>query len=268
MPRPVGFDPKDQICVVTGGANGIGLALARALKSAGARHVALADRDAEALAPAGQEIGGLTFAIDVADEAAVAAMVARVEEEVGPIGLFAANAGIGRPDADPADAASAPLSDFEDCFRVNCLAHIAAAKAVVPRFRDRGAGWFLATISAAGLLSQIGSAPYSVSKHAAIGFAESLAYTVRGQGIGVSALCPQAVRTAMIGENPEDNLKGGANVDGILEPEAVAAAALKGMAEGRFLITPHESVRGYMTHKAADYDRWIGGMAKLRRQVL
>ncbi|MBZ6377741.1 hypothetical protein B5C34_03375 [Pacificimonas flava] len=268
MPAPTPFQPKGSVCIVTGGANGIGLALARTLKAAGAAHVALADLDETALAEAAVEIGGLTFPIDVADFAAVSDMVEAVEEAAGPVGLFCANAGIGIADPDPADASSAPLDAFESCFRVNCIAHIVAAKVMMSRYLRQGGGWFLNTVSAAGLLSQIGSAPYSVSKHAAIGFAESLAYTGRDSGVGVTALCPQAVRTAMIGENPEEELKGGADVDGILEPEEVAAAALEGLTEGRFLVTPHPHVRGYMQAKAADYDRWIGGMAKLRRSVM
>lgn len=268
MPRLEGFDPQKQVCIVTGGANGIGLALARLLKARRAAHVALADLDERALKAAGEEIGGLTFAVDIADEDAVRTMAAKVEAEAGPIGLYCANAGIARPDIDPDDASSAPMVDFEACLRVNCLAHIVAAKVCMPRFRQRGAGWFLNTVSAAGLLSQIGSAPYSVSKHAAIGFAESLAYTARDHGIGVSVLCPQAVRTAMLGENPEENLKGGADIDGIIEPSEVARIALDALARGDFLITPHASVRDYMRTKAADYDRWIGGMAKLRQRVL
>ena len=251
-----------------GGARGIGLALARELKARGAAHVALADMDAAALESAGAEIGGLTFAIDISDEEAVKAMVRKVEGVAGPLALYAANAGIGGGgDPDPDDPASADLGTFRRALEVNTLAHIVAAKAALPLFRQRGSGWFLNTVSAAGLLSQIGSAPYSVSKHAAIGFAESLAYTVRDHGVGVSILCPQAVRTDMLGPNPDEDLKGGADVDGIMEPAEVARVTLDAMARGDFLITPHESVRGYMQVKAANYERWIGGMAKLRRAV-
>ncbi|MBV7255612.1 SDR family oxidoreductase [Pacificimonas sp. WHA3] len=267
MPNPQ-FSPEGRVAIVTGGANGIGLALARELKARGARHVALADMDEAALQVAADEIGGLAFAIDISDENAVKAMVADVEAAAGAIGLYCANAGIGGgADPDPDDPSSASLETFERALSVNAIAHIVAAKAMMPLFRARRSGWFLNTISAAGLLSQIGSAPYSVSKHAAIGFAESLAYTVRDQGIGVSILCPQAVRTAMIGENPDEELKGGANVDGIMEPEDVAALTLEAMQRGDFLITPHAQVRGYMQAKAANYERWIGGMAKLRRRV-
>ena len=268
MPQSTTFTPAGKVCIVTGGASGIGLALARAFKAGGAKHVALADIDAGKLAAAGEEIGGLTFAIDVADEAAVRDMVARVKSEAGPLDLFAANAGIGSRDPDVQDPASASIEDFDRSMRINCYAHIVAAKACLPGFRERGSGWFLNTISAAGLLSQIGSAPYSVSKHAAVGFAENLAYTVRDQGIGVSILCPQAVETPLFRAGQQGDNKGSAAVDGILEPEDVADSALKGLANGDFLILPHEQVRQYMRNKTADYQRWVGGMAKLRRQVL
>ncbi|MGB3722366.1 MAG: SDR family oxidoreductase [Pacificimonas sp.] len=265
---PLAFMPENAVAIVTGGAKGIGLALARELKSRGAAHVALADMDKGALEAAGVEIGGLTFAIDISGEDAVKAMVRKVEGEAGPLTLFAANAGIGGGlDTDPEDPSSADLDTFRRALEVNTLAHIVAAKAALPLFRQRGAGWFLNTVSAAGLLSQIGSGPYSVSKHAAIGFAESLAYTVKDHGVGVSILCPQAVRTDMLGPNPDEDLKGGADVDGIMEPADVARITVDAMERGDFLITPHDSVRGYMQAKASNYERWIGGMAKLRRAV-
>lgn len=269
MPAPKPFSPDGAICIVTGGANGIGLALARELKARGAAHVVLADQDEDALERAAEEIGGLTFAIDAADFEEIDSMVDEVEDKVGPVSLFCANAGIlGAADPLPVNPASADLDDFRRAFEVNCLAHIMAAKACLPRFLERGEGWFLNTVSAAGLLSQIGAAPYSVSKHAAIGWAESLAYSVRDSGIGVSVLCPQAVRTQMIGPDPEAGLKGGADIDGIAEPADVACLALDQMAAGDFLVTPHPSVRQYMRNKADNYERWIGGMAKLRRGVL
>ncbi|MEE4350716.1 MAG: SDR family oxidoreductase [Pacificimonas sp.] len=268
MPAPTPFKPQGSVCIVTGGASGIGLALARDLKAAGAKHVAIADLDETKLAAAGEEIGGLTFAIDVADEAAVADMVAKVEAQAGALDLFAGNAGIGSRDPDLADPSSASLADFDRSMRVNCYAHIVAAKACLPGFKDRGRGWFLFTISAAGLLSQVSSAPYSVSKHAAVGFAESLAYTVRDEGIGVSMLCPQAVETPLFRAGQDGEAKGTAAVDGILEPEDVSKSAMAGLAAGDFLILPHPQVHKYMHNKVADYNRWIGGMAKLRRASL
>ncbi|MGB7405994.1 MAG: SDR family oxidoreductase [Pacificimonas sp.] len=267
MAQPV-FSPAGAVAIVTGGASGIGLALAHELKARGAKHVALADLDAGKLAAAREEIGGLTFAIDVADEHAVADMVAKVEAEIGPVDLYAANAGIGSRDPEPDDPASATLDDFDRSMRINCYAHIVAAKACLPHFKARQSGWFLNTISAAGLLSQIGSAPYSVSKHAAIGFAENLAYSVRDHGVGVSMLCPQAVETPLFRQGNKDADKGSAAVDGIMTPEEVATVTLDALERGEFLILPHEQVRGYMQAKVSDYGRWIGGMAKLRRQVL
>ena len=268
MPAPAPFDPQNSVCIVTGGASGIGLAIARALKAEGAAHVALADLDEAKLAEAGREIGGLTFAIDIADEAAVRDMVEQVEAKAGPLSLFVGNAGIGSRDPDLADPSSASLEDFERSMRINCYAHIVATRACLPGFKARGSGWFLFTISAAGLLSQVSSAPYSVSKHAAVGYAESLAYTVRDDGVGVAMLCPQAVETPLFRSGQDGMAKGTAAVDGIMDPPEVAEAAIAGLKAGTFCILPHPQVHKYMQNKAADYDRWIGGMAKLRRASL
>jgi NAD(P)-dependent dehydrogenase (short-subunit alcohol dehydrogenase family) len=255
---------QNKVVAITGAANGIGLALARRFKQEGARGVALADLDESKVASVALELGALGLSCDVARESDVQNFVQRTESAFGPIDLFCSNAGIALLDPDPHNAASAPNSDFERNWNIHVMAHVFAARALLPQMMQRGSGYFLNTVSAAGLLSQIGSATYSATKHAAIGFAESLAITHRDQGIKVSVLCPQAVRTAMIGPEPE---KGSASVDGIISPEEVAEAVVHGLAAERFLILPHPRVADYISRKSADYDRWLGGMAKLRRNL-
>ena len=230
----------------------------------GAR-VVVSDRDAAAGEAVAHALGGVAIGADAGVEADIAALVQRTQAELGPIALFASNAGILARDADQANAASAPDSEWERSWRVNVMAHVWAARAVLPGMIARREGWLLQTVSAAGLLNIIGAAPYAASKAAAMAFAESVAITHRGDGIRVAALCPQAVETAMIHGHEH---MGGADVDGILSGEAVARAALDGLDEGRFLILPHPSVAEYRANKAADYERWLGGMAKLRRMVL
>ena len=250
-----------RVVVVTGAGAGIGAALARAFAAEGAR-VVVSDRYATATDAVAHEIGGVSVPADVGVETEVTALV-RHAEDIGPIALMASNAGVLARDA--GGAASAPDADWDRSWRVNVMAHVWAARAALPAMIARREGWFLHTISAAGLLSQIGAAPYATTKHAALGFAESLAITHRDDGIGVSALCPQAVETAMIHGGPG---MGGADVDGILSAEAVAATTIEGLRARRFLILPHPRVREYRSAKAADYDRWIAGMAKFRREVI
>jgi NAD(P)-dependent dehydrogenase (short-subunit alcohol dehydrogenase family) len=252
------------VVVITGAANGIGCALAKRFKAEGARAIALADIDAGKIAAVSKEIGALGFACDVSREQDIQRMVRETEMAMGPIDLFCSNAGIGLADPDSNNAASASNADFERSWSIHVMAHVYAARALLPQMIARGSGYFLNTISAAGLLSQIGSATYSASKHGAIGFAECLAITHRDHGIKVSVLCPQAVRTAMIGDEPE---KGSASVDGIISVEEVAESVIDGLAAERFLILPHPVVAGYMERKTADYDRWLGGMSKLRRKL-
>jgi short-subunit dehydrogenase len=175
--------------------------------------------------------------------------------------LFCGNAGISIPDADGL-AAGASNADWTRIWEINVMSHVYAARALVPAMVARGSGYLLITASAAGLLSQIGSAPYSVTKHAAIGFAESLAITHGEQGIQVSVLCPQGVVTAMTrgqGDTPQAG-------DGMLQPEDVAHSVIEGLADGRFLILPHPQVLTYMQRKTGDYDRWLRGMQKFRRK--
>ena len=253
---------RGKVVVVTGAAQGIGRALCERLHAEGAASVVAADRNAEGAAEVAARVGGLAIACDVASVAEVAALVARVEKELGPIGLYCSNAGILEADPDFANAASASDESWGRSWAVNVMGHVHAARAVLPSMIARREGYILNTVSAAGLLSQIGSATYSTTKHAALGFSEYLAITHRDDGIRVSALCPQGVDTAMVrgasGREP-------ALLDGLLSPEAVAQAAVEGLAREQFLILPHPQVTEYFRRKAADYDRWIGGMVKLRR---
>ena len=247
--------------VITGGAAGIGRALALRLRRDGARAVVVADIDGAGAEAVAREVGGAGFACDVAREDDVARLIDEAERRFGPIGLYCSNAGIfGTPDA-RANVAAAPDAAWERAWSVNVMGHVHAARVLVPRMAARGGGVFLLTVSAAGLLSQIGNAIYSTTKHAALGFAESLAIAHRDDGIRVFALCPQGVETALLREAGD----GPQNLDGVLTPDQVAASVMDALECDRFLILPHPQVAGYFQRKAADYDRWIAGMAKLKR---
>ena len=264
-----------KVAVVTGGGHGIGRALCRRL----AREeiaVVVADIEQEAAQTVAEEIGGHAFPLDVSDEPDVRAFVRGVENAIGPIDLFISNAGVGFGDADGEAASKAggmnPCDDrWETSWQVNVMAHVYAARELVPRMRKRGGGFLINVASAAGLLSQIGDAAYSATKHAAVAFAESLAITHGDDGIRVSVVCPQAVATRMIGM-PDDSGAttggfGGNEADGILPAEAVADAVVEGVREGRFLILSHPQVKTYCERRAADHDRWIGGMRRFRASL-
>ncbi len=248
---------KDQVVVVTGGASGIGRAMCRRFAADGARKVVVADRDGDGARRVAQEIGGDGRQVDVAREADLVALIEHTEASHGPIALFCSNAGIGI-----AGGAEVADSEWQRIWEINVMSHIYAARHLVPRMAKRGGGYLLNTASAAGLLSQIGSAPYAVTKHAAVSFAEWIAITHGREGIKVSVLCPQAVRTAMTASNPD----GVASVDGMIEPEQVAEVVTQALDEERFLVLPHPVVEQYIQRKAGDYDRWIRGMQKLRER--
>lgn len=267
--------PNVSVAVVTGGGHGIGSALCRRLAQDDIKLV-VADLDQAAAERVADEVDGVAFGLDVGDEAQMMAFVEDVETTVGPIDLFASNAGVVFGDGKSGSAsADGVLADIDDrwsvSWRVNVMAHVYAARNVVPRMVARGGGYLVNTVSAAGLLSSIGDAAYSTTKHAALGFAEAVAIRHGDEGIKVSVVCPQAVATRMLdlatGPGAEENVFGGADLDGIATPERVAEVVVRGVAEGRFLITPHPEVIGYFQRKAADYDRWIGGMRKLRRKL-
>ena len=248
---------NDRIVVVTGAASGIGRALAQRFAKEGAKCVVCADINAEGVRAVAAEIGGVAFTTNVAHEADIQALIEQVETEHGPIDLFCSNAGIGI-----GGGAEVPDQGWQRIWDINVMAHVWAARHLVPRMIARGGGYLLNTASAAGLLSQVGSAPYAVTKHAAVGLAEWLAITHGDQGIKVSVLCPQAVRTAMTAGNPD----GVASVDGMLEPEDAAEACVRAIEAETFLVLPHPEVLDYMRRKTGDYDRWIGGMRKLNRR--
>lgn len=252
----------DKVCIVTGGARGIGRALVNALHREGACFVAVADLDQQAADAAAATVGGRGFAVDVRSEKQIREMVAEVEREHGHVDVFCSNAGIIGVDGEPWFACSAPDTQWQAMWEIHVMAHVYAARACLPRMIERGEGYFLNTVSAAGLLNQIGTAPYAVTKHAAIGWAESLSITHGDDGIKVSCLCPQAVDTAMI-QGAENG--GTAGLDGVLSPEAVADKAVEGLRAEQFLILPHPQVETYRQKKAENYDRWLGGMRKLRR---
>jgi NAD(P)-dependent dehydrogenase (short-subunit alcohol dehydrogenase family) len=252
---------KDKVAVVTGGGNGIGRALCRRFATEGARGVVVADVEADAAAAVAKEIGGVAATTDVRREGDLAQLVARATEVYGPIDLFCSNAGIFTPGgAEVAD------SEWERIWEINVRAHIYAARAVLPGMLARGEGYLLQTASAAGLLTQIGSAPYAVTKHAAVALAEWLAVTHGDSGVKVSCLCPQGVRTRMlIGDamSSTDSFL----FDGSISPEDVAEAVVKGLDEERFLILPHPEVAEYFRRKGDDYDRWLRGMRRLQSRV-
>jgi len=252
---------QDKVVVVTGGANGIGRALCRRFAAERARGVVVADLDREGAEMVAKEIGGFAVTMDVSNEADIIRLVAQTIEAYGPIDLFCSNAGIGGM----AGGVEVSNDVWQQIWDVNVMAHIYAARAVLPSMLARGAGYLLHTASAAGLLTQVEAAPYSVTKHAAVAFAEWLSIAHGGAGIKVSCLCPQGVLTGMLlgADGERDSfLRAGA-----LEPEDVAEAVVAGLAAERFLILPHPEVAEYFRRKADDYDRWLRGMRRLNAQA-
>lgn len=247
------MDIKGKVAVVTGGASGIGRATALKFAAEGAAGVVVADLDETGLAEVAKATGGLAVRCDVGRESEIARLVAAARERYGRIDVFFSNAGIigrGGPEA--------PDELWDAMWRIHVMAHVWAARQVVEPMIAAGGGQFIITASAAGLLNIIESAPYGVTKHAAVAFAEWLSIAYGRRGLDVACLCPQAVRTGMV---PGDG--GSAGVDGILSAEAVADEVLATMRAGRFLVLPHPQVLDYMRRKTADYDRWLGGMQKM-----
>ena len=247
-----------KVAIVTGAASGIGRALAERFTAEGAKGLVLADIDGDGVIGVAGSLGATGMACDVGDDAQVQAVVAEAERAYGPVDIFCSNAGILRiGDEDQPDA------DIEDSFRINTMAHVYASRAVAPGMAERGEGYLVNTVSAAGILLQVDSMAYTVSKHAAIGVAEFLAAKYGPKGVRVSVLCPQGVHTGMTAGRSSP-----AFVDGVLQPEEVAESVVRAMDEERFLIFPHETVYTYMQRKAEDRDRWLRGMAKVRSRFL
>lgn len=253
---------NEKVTVVTGGASGIGRALAWRFSEEGAR-VVVADLDGAGAEHVAAEIGGGAIGVgcDVADERQVGELVDRAEREAGPVDLFAANAGVG---------GGIGLDGFEAALGVNVMAHVYAARRLLPGWLERGGGYFLSTASAAGLLTQIGSASYAVSKHGAVAFAEWLSVTYGDRGVGVSVLCPMGVNTPMLtaGEEGRQATAVVSAAGAIIEPEQVADVVVDALRDERFLVLPHPEVLTFFQRKGSDYDRWLAGMRRLQAAVV
>jgi NAD(P)-dependent dehydrogenase (short-subunit alcohol dehydrogenase family) len=254
----------DKVAVVTGGASGIGRAMALRFAAEGAKGVVVADLDGDGAEAVAEQIGegALPFQCDVADPGHADTLIGAAESAFGPVDLFCANAGVavGIDLATPAE--------WDLAFGVNIRAHITAAERLLPGWLERGHGYFLATASAAGIASQIGSAPYAVTKHAAVAFAEWLSITYGHRGLGVSCLCPMGVNTAMLEQGGDQlGFRVVKEAAAVLDPDDVAGAVVEGLRSGEFLILPHPEVLEFFRRKAADYDRWLAGMRRLQARV-
>jgi NAD(P)-dependent dehydrogenase (short-subunit alcohol dehydrogenase family) len=250
------------VTVVTGGAAGIGRALAERLADEGARAVVVVDLDRQGAERVAAGLGcpsPLAVGLDVTDQAALGRLVDRVEDQLGPVDLWCSNAGValGRDLGDD--------GDWERSFAVHVLAHVQVARALLPRMAARGRGHLLLTASAAGLLTNMDSAPYTVTKHGTVALAEWLAIRWGDAGVGVSCLCPQGVRTAMTeGEGAASAVLAAGS---LLEPAEVAESVVRGLADGRFLILPHPEVAEFERRRATDRDRWLAGMRRVRARL-
>ena len=249
------MEVKDKIIIITGAASGIGRAMARRFTAEGAKQLIIADLNADGLREVAEEIGAHAIPTNVAIESEVTHLIESAEKEYGQIDLLCNNAGIG-----VGGGPETPNEDWQRIWNINLMAHVYAARAAIPGMLARGEGYIMNTASAAGLLTQVGSAPYAVTKHAAVSFAEWLSVTYGDRGLKVSVLCPQAVRTAMTADNPD----GVASIDGMMEPEVLCDSVVETLRQEKFLVLPHREVLTYMQRKAGDYDRWLKGMRRLQ----
>jgi NAD(P)-dependent dehydrogenase (short-subunit alcohol dehydrogenase family) len=250
--------------VVTGGAGGIGTALARRFAAEGARAVVVADRELEAARAVADELGALALHVDAGREDSVRALVEQATEAGGPIDVFISNAGV------PGGMGGPEVADdvWDEAWRVNVMAHVWAARALLPGMLERGEGYLVNTASAAGLLTQVSSLPYSATKHAAVALAEWLAIEYGDAGIRVSCICPQGVKTPMLDLALEEPAGAAAlRAGGLIEPEDVAEAVVAGIRAERFLILPHEEVAHHMALKGAKPERWLSGMRRMVREA-
>ncbi|MDX1449064.1 MAG: SDR family oxidoreductase [Acidimicrobiia bacterium] len=250
-----------KVVVVTGAGRGIGEGLVRRFRAEGAKVLA-ADIDEEAVQAVAADTGSLARTADVADEGDIRALVDTAEAELGPIDLFCSNAGIG-----PSGGVDMPDEVWQTIWEINTMSHVYAARACLPGMLARGQGYLLQTVSAAGLLTNLGAAAYSVTKHAALGLAEWLSVTYGDRGIRVSALCPQFVQTDLLSSLASDPAVAGWVKSATISVEDVAEAVVQGLAAERFLILPHPEVATYFERKADDYDRWLAGMRKLQASL-
>jgi len=250
---------KGKVAVITGGAGGIGKAMARAFLAEGAKAVMLADLDPAQVANAARDIGCDGMGCDVTNEAQVVALVERTRAKHGDIDLFCSNAGAGGQGV----LIDAPNAVWQKQWELHVMAHVYAARAVLPRMIERGSGYLLNTASAAGLLAALGSGPYTVTKAAAVKLAEFIAITHGDDGIKVSVLCPQGVNTAMAPRGLGDG-----QTDGIIEPEQLAKTVVEALRAERFYVLPHPEVEEYVRRKGNDVDRWLHGMRRLRQRSL
>lgn len=248
------MDIRDKVAIVTGGASGIGRSIAQRFAADGARAVVVADLNFERAEAVARDIKGLAVRCDVSQEADIQALVATTRQRFGQVDAYISNAGIlGRMGGFELED---PL--WDKMWQIHGMAHVWAARAVVPAMVARGEGFFLVTASAAGLLTIVESAPYAVTKHAAVAFAEWLRIAYGRKGLRVSCLCPQSVQTDMVTGDG-----GSASHDGILAPEVVAQEVVTAMQTEQFLVLPHPEVAQYFRNKGQDYERWIGGMQKM-----
>ena len=247
---------QNKVIVVTGGAGGIGLAIAKEFLNHNPKIIILADISFENKNYTNEKI--INKKCDISNETQINNLIDKVNKEFGLIDIFCSNAGI----LTLGDEQSSN-EDWSKNWNLHVMAHVYAAKKLIPDMVNRGSGYFVNTSSAAGLLSHIDSVTYSTTKHAAIGFAEWLAITYGKKGIGVSILCPQAVKTSMT-EGRENEVSA---LDGMMEPEFVALEVINAVKNETFLISPHPEVKGYFQNKANNYSRWIGGMQKLRNKL-
>jgi len=250
--------------VVTGGAGGIGRALVRRFAAEGARAVVVADRELESARAIAAEVGGSAIELDAGSEQSVRSLIAEATAAGGPIDIFVSNAGV------PGAGGGPEASDeaWEEAWRVNVMGHVWASRALLPEMVERGEGYLINTASAAGLLTQVSSLVYSVTKHAAVALAEWLAIEYAEAGVRVSCICPQGVRTPMLELAMEDPAGAAAlTAGGLIEPEDVAEAVVAGIEEERFLILPHENVKRFMALKGSDPERWLKGMRRIVREA-
>jgi NAD(P)-dependent dehydrogenase (short-subunit alcohol dehydrogenase family) len=250
---------KDKVAVITGGSGGIGQAMARAFLAEGATAVVLADLDEKAVQTAAAQIGCEGFACNVTDESQIQTLVEETLAHHGRIDLFCSNAGAGGEGV----LTDASNDVWQNQWELHVMAHVYAARAVLPHMLARGEGYLLNTASAAGLLAALGSGPYTVTKAAAVKLAEFISITHGDEGIRVSVLCPQGVNTAMAPRSLGDG-----QTDGIIEPQALAQTVIESLREERFYVLPHPEVEDYVRRKGDNVDRWLNGMRRLRRQAL